>query len=328
MTIIPQQPESELIALEGNPFENFNAVVALENPHALDVIVSQIEKKVQEFVPDFSTAKGLAEAKSFRGKIRKSKTFVRDKMLEEVKRIKSVAAKYADHSKQFEERMDGIYNLFSKEIEDAESFDKKRKEGFESSLAMIAGFSQIPPTMTAEEIKGRIAMLAANDGIDWQEYKDKADAAKKKATDELCEKLNFRIAFEETQLENERLRKEAEARAVADEKNDAGKAGYNSAGDFQLPGAKIEPPAATTAAAPVNVPPQGAAIPPAPNFGYSGMTEAERAAIKNEKREKALAAFLSWFAVHCPVYENDVKAIFHFAELGEIPHLRLDVENA
>lgn len=198
----------------------------------IDVLLRQIEARVDEHQPDLTTAKGRDAIKSLAYAVSRSKTALIDaakKLTEDAEaQIKAVRKQ----RQTVEQRLDELRDKARQPLTEWETAEETRKR------ALAARLSKFDPANT--EDAGRSAFSLAEwlacvveEPIDdtWQEFKEQAELRRGRLVAQLTTMHAAAVQREQQEAELAALRAEAEARRVADEQRAAEERAARAAAD-------------------------------------------------------------------------------------------------
>lgn len=191
----------------------------------IETIITAIEKDVRAEVYDIATDKGRERIKSVAYKIARSKTTLDDIGKEHVAAIKLQTAAIDKERKALRDRLDALKDEVRGPLTAWEEAEKDRVEGHERALVFIiesVRFDGEAPTVDA--ISQRIEGVNFHSLRDWQEFKDRADAAIAEALAKLSAMLVTAEQAERDAAELAELRRLKAEREEQDRANAAIKA--------------------------------------------------------------------------------------------------------
>lgn len=213
------EPEEQTtaLALPDTPI----LIAAYDDDTKMDAILTRIETDALSIAPDLSTATSRKEIASLAFKVARSKTVLDEigKTITEDarKQIDAVNAKRRD----VRERLDTLKTAVRKPLDDWEAAEAARVADLEDRLK---DFSEDLPGVDAssDDIARTIDEIEAIPVDDtWQEFKDRAHAAKTGTLSVLRDLLEKAEVREAERAELERLRAEAAAREEEDRRRQA-----------------------------------------------------------------------------------------------------------
>lgn len=194
------------------------ALQVYQQPSGLDPYIERIRAEVTGHAPDLATDKGRKAIASLAFKVRKSKTALDNLGKQLVDDLKEIPKKIDAERKRMRDTLDALADEVRRPLDEWERADQERVAQHKHEIAMFEGFSECG-NLTAEEIRANIECV---DGtvIDesWEEFEAEAHRAKAKALESMRTALSAREKYEAEQAELARLRAEAEARRIQDEK--------------------------------------------------------------------------------------------------------------
>lgn len=214
MNEVIEKESTELVALP--PAET--ALEVYQQPAGLDPYIERIRAEVSGHKPDLTTDKGRKAIASLAFKVRKSKTALDSLGKQLVDDLKEIPKKIDAERKRMRDALDALADEVRRPLDEWERADQERVAQHKHEIAMLEGFSECSD-LTAEEIRANIECV---DGtvIDesWEEFEAEAHRAKAKTLESMRTALAAREKYEAEQAELARLRAEAEARRIQDEK--------------------------------------------------------------------------------------------------------------
>ena len=175
-------------------------------------ILDKIEAVAKNFEGDATTYEGRDQIRSFAYKIARSKTALDDMGKELVKNWKKKAALIDEQRRTVRIRLDELKDKVRKPLTDYENTEKERIEVRNNRISQI---SQMPfDLMDINHIKEAIEKIKSLINFDWQEFKDKAEAAYQ----EKLEFYNLKITAIEKEIADKEADKEAAKKAEEDRK--------------------------------------------------------------------------------------------------------------
>lgn len=194
------------------------ALQVYQQPSGLDPYIERIRAEVTGHVPDLTTDKGRKAIASLAFKVRKSKTALDNLGKQLVDDLKEIPKKIDAERKRMRDQLDALADEVRAPLDEWERANQERVAQHKHEIAMLEGFSECS-NLTAEEIRANIECV---DGtvIDesWEEFEAEAHRAKAKTLESMRTALSAREKYEAEQAELARLRAEAEARRIQDEK--------------------------------------------------------------------------------------------------------------
>lgn len=185
----------------------------------LDPLIQQIRDKVAGTVYDMTTAKGRAECASDAFKVAKSKTAIE-------KLGKALSAEYKEIPKKIDaerrrafDALEALQAQVRQPLTEWEQAEEARVQRHKDALAHIASLDAFLND-TADELRGALRHAQMIEvGPEWEEFETEAHRAKEKTLEALTAALVTAEKREAEQAELARLRAEAEARRIQDEKD-------------------------------------------------------------------------------------------------------------
>ena len=179
----------------------------------LDPYYQKIRNQVLSEVPDLSTKKGIARVKSLAAMVSSSKVAIEKPGREYLKQLKEMPKVIEAELRDWNQKMDALRDEVRQPVTELEEKEKARIAALDQRLNEIhkigscAEFDVLP----SETINAWIEKLDAI-AIDaaWDEYQDRASAAKEAAKVKLTSALQNRLTWEAQQAEIARLKAEQE----------------------------------------------------------------------------------------------------------------------
>jgi len=217
MSEVIEKETTELVTLP--PQES--ALELYSTAGGLDPLIQQIREKVAGTVYDMGTAKGRDECRSDAAKIGRSKTAIE-------KLGKALSAEYKEIPKKIDaerrrafDTLEVLQKQVRQPLTEWEEAEEARLELLNAAVMRLNQFSaNASPQLEAEALRGMLTEATATivDGA-WDEFETEAHRAKEKAISALSEALATREKYDAEQAELAKLRAEAEARRIQDEKD-------------------------------------------------------------------------------------------------------------
>lgn len=211
----PQEPGTDIIAL----VEHDPSLVLLDKP-SREKLYEHIEKEVEEFVPDLTTAKGRDEIKAFAFKITRTKTAVENARLAMTENAREQIKAVNAEGSIIKERLEGLAKTARAPLTEWEEAEDKRQAECKAALERMRQAAIVPLNATADGLRARIVEVEAEPMHEdhWLGMKELA----LKARDTALEALNAALAIveqkEKDAAELVRLREEAAAREAQAER--------------------------------------------------------------------------------------------------------------
>lgn len=170
----------------------------------LDPYYQQIRQQVLSEVPDLTTKKGIARIKSLAAMVSSSKVAIEKPGREYLKQLKEMPKVIEAELRDWNQKMDALRDEVRQPVTELEEKEKARIAALDQRLNEIhkigscAEFDVLP----SETINAWIEKLDAI-AIDatWDEYQDRASAAKEAAKVKLSSALQTRLTWEAQQAE-------------------------------------------------------------------------------------------------------------------------------
>lgn len=216
MSEVAEVETTELVTLP--PRET--ALQVYSTPGGLDPLIEQIREKVAGTVYDMSTAKGRAECASDAFKVAKSKTAIE-------KLGKALSAEYKEIPKKIDaerrrafDALEALQAQVRQPLTDWERAEEARVARLKSGVEWFHLRAEENRDLDSAELRASIEEVGAR-VVDesWEEFEAEAHRMKARALDSLTQALAAREKYEAEQAELVRLRAEAEARRIQDEKD-------------------------------------------------------------------------------------------------------------
>lgn len=225
-----------------------NPLQVFSTPKGLDAVIDKIEAEVRAIDRDISTAKGRDNIRSIAAKLAKSKTAL-DKMGKELtEEQRAIVTSVNTERARAWDRMQALQDDIRKPLTDWENAEKERVGKHEARLTEIEQFPVFMGEPSSSAVQQRIDGLKNFEGIEWEEFKDRAEklliivakslsdilvSARKRESD-VAELESLRAAeqarlraereakiAENARVEAERLAQETAAKLAAQVKEDA-----------------------------------------------------------------------------------------------------------
>lgn len=215
MSEVIEKESTELVTLP--PQES--ALAVYSTPCGLDPLIEQIRDKVLGTVYDMSTAKGRDECRSDAAKVARSKTAIE-------KLGKALSAEYKEIPKKIDaerrrafDELEALQKEVRRPLTEWEEAEEARigrhKTGIE--LLQCADANNDFSSSTLRQTIAGIEAVEVDES--WEEFEAEAHRVKAKKLEELRAALTAREKYEADQAELARLKAEAEARRIQDEKD-------------------------------------------------------------------------------------------------------------
>ncbi|UGA46632.1 hypothetical protein HU230_0011560 [Bradyrhizobium quebecense] len=184
---------------------------ALFGTGQIETIVSAIESQVRAEAYDIATPEGRERIKSVAYKIARSKTTLDEIGKEHVAEIKAQSAAIDKERKTLRDRLDALKEEVRKPVTDWEEAEANRTNGHESAIVAVIEAARQASGKPASLIRELVVIVEGYSARDWQEFKERADAAIAEALATLNQALAAAAKVEAERAELEALRAEAEA---------------------------------------------------------------------------------------------------------------------
>lgn len=178
-------------------------------------IVEAIEKQVRAEAFDVTTEAGRKHVKSVAYKVARSKTILDEIGKEHVAEIKKQSAAIDAERKTVRDRLDALKGEISRPVDDWEAAEAERISGHENALVAIVEAGRAHHA-TPAEIGAAIETVRALCRRDWQEFRERAEAAASEALPKLEAAMNAAEQAAAERAELEALRREKAERDAAD----------------------------------------------------------------------------------------------------------------
>jgi colicin import membrane protein len=157
--------------------ENVLSPATIFAPGGVEAIISKIETEVRAEVFDITTAVGRERVKSVAYKIARSKTTLDDMGKDLVADIKAKSAAIDKERKTVRDRLDALKEEVRSPLTAWEEAEKKRVDGCESALVAIIEAGRQASGKPSGLIRELIVIVEGYSAREWQEFKERADAA-------------------------------------------------------------------------------------------------------------------------------------------------------
>ncbi|ROT45042.1 hypothetical protein [Pusillimonas sp. NJUB218] len=196
------------------------ALQVYQQPSGLDPYIERIRAEVTGHEPDLTTDKGRKAIASLAFKVRKSKTALDALGKQLVDDLKEIPKKIDAERKRMRETLDALADEVRRPLDDWEAAEEARIATHKDLIAWINLRETENRDLDAAELKASIAEVEEIEiGPHLDEFEPEVARAKDRALASLREALAAREKHEAEQAELARLRAEAEARRVQDEKD-------------------------------------------------------------------------------------------------------------
>jgi hypothetical protein len=234
LTAIEAIPALELFERLDAKSEKALVAAAMFAPGALNLIIGRIEEVAREQAStlEISTKKSRAALASLAAKIASSKTYIdstgKDLGEDLRKRLKAIN----DERGPAWDRLEALQKEVRKPLTDWENVEKERVAAHEAALAEIQNAGVFTAknwqSLTCEAIADRIKEIET-DTRDWQEFSQRAAGVKAVALNSMKQNLAAAQRMDAEYAETERLRAEAQERAIKEREEAAAKAATEAA---------------------------------------------------------------------------------------------------
>lgn len=196
------------------------ALQVYQQPKGLDPYIERIRAEVTGHVPDLATDKGRKAVASLAYKVRRAKKALDDLGKEQVDKLKEIPKLIDAERKRMRDKLDALADEVRAPLDEWEAAEEARVQGHKDAVAGISRMAEELSEATAADIRARLEMTEGiGIGDFWEEFEVDAARAKDAALSALRTALAAREKYEAEQAELARLRAEAEARRVQDEKD-------------------------------------------------------------------------------------------------------------
>jgi len=194
--------------------EEANALIAFQSENGLDPIIDQVERMVEDFEPDVTTAKGRKECASFAHKISSFKVYL-DNLGKDLTSEWKKKSKMVDSSrKSMRDRMDELKARARKELLVWESVEEARIKARNETILSLNEMSFIGESI--EDIRRKLTLLELMRTNEYEEFTDQIDPLIASKIKEGSEYLVIAIKDAEREEELQRLREAEQARLEQD----------------------------------------------------------------------------------------------------------------
>ena len=198
---------NELIKVEKlNPVEIFTK-------DGIKPVIDEIKKKVAEFVPDMTTAKGRDEIRSMASNVAKSKTCLEKLALALTADWNAKVNLVNESRRLFKDELDELKAKVRQPLTNWENEEKERVAMFEDKIIRISQYAFIDTSDSLNTLKikqGQLSTLVIDDS--WREFQFKAKSEKEKSLSALKNRIDELEKYEAKQVELKKLREEKEKR--------------------------------------------------------------------------------------------------------------------
>lgn len=216
MSEVAEVETTELVTLP--PRES--ALQVYSTVGGLDPLIEQIREKVAGTVYDMTTARGRDECRSDAAKVARSKTAIE-------KLGKALSAEYKEIPKKIDaerrrafEALEALQAQVRQPLTEWEQAEESRVALHKADIEGLSYQAEMLDGVNSQELRTRLNLVNSTK-IDesWEEFEAEAHRVKAKAIETLTATLAAREKHEAEQAELARLRAEAEARRIQDEKD-------------------------------------------------------------------------------------------------------------
>ncbi|MCZ4331061.1 hypothetical protein [Castellaniella denitrificans] len=196
------------------------ALQVYQQPQGLDPYIERIRAEVMGHTPVLTTKKGRDAIASLAFKVRRAKTALDGMGKDLVDGLKDIPKKIDAERKRMRETLDALADEVRQPLTEWEQAEEKRIAEHKSNVAWFSQQAEACTGQDAATIRETIARVqAVKIGDPWQEFETEALRAKADTLEDLTAALAAREKYEAEQAELARLREEAEARRIQDEKD-------------------------------------------------------------------------------------------------------------
>lgn len=196
------------------------ALEVYQQPKGLDPYIERIRQEVTGHVPDLTTRKGREAIASLAFKVRRAKSALDALGKEQVDRLKEIPKKIDAERKRMRETLDALADEVRRPLDEWEQAEEARVARHTGLVASIKAAAAMSMEATAQEIAATIAQIEAivvDESL--EEFEAEAHRAKAETIESLRADMARQEKHEAEQAELARLRAEAEARRIQDEKD-------------------------------------------------------------------------------------------------------------
>jgi hypothetical protein len=196
------------------------ALQVYQQPQGLDPYIERIRAEVTGHVPDLTTKKGRDAIASLAFKVRRAKTALDTLGKQLVDDLKEIPKKIDVERKRMRETLDALADEVRRPLDEWEQAEEARVQTHKAGIAWFVGRQENLHGVDSATLKSLWLEVDAK-AVDesWEEFEAEAHRMKAKALTALTEALDAREKYEAEQAELARLREEAEARRIQDEKD-------------------------------------------------------------------------------------------------------------
>lgn len=216
MSEVAEVETTELVTLPAREV----ALQVYSTAGGLDPLIEEIRNKVSGVVYDMTTAKGRAECASDAFKVAKSKTAIE-------KLGKALSAEYKEIPKKIDaerrrafDALEALQAQVRQPLTEWERAEEARIAKHKDGIEWFRLRAEENRDLDSAELRASIEEVGARIVDEsWEEFEAEAHRMKARALDSLTQALAAREKYEAEQAELARLRAEAEARRIQDEKD-------------------------------------------------------------------------------------------------------------
>lgn len=215
MSEVIEKESTELVTLPA--YENALQVFTTEE--ALDKLYAEVEAQVVGVVYDMTTKKGRDQCASDAYKVARSKQAVEKLGAKLSAEYKEIPKKIDASRRRIKERFDALQEQIRQPLNEWEAAEEARIALHKADLDGLAWQAQNLDGLNSEELRSRVDLVNSTEvNESWEEFEAEAHRVKAKTLEALNTTLAAREKYEAEQAELARLRAEAEARRIQDEK--------------------------------------------------------------------------------------------------------------
>lgn len=215
MSEVIEKESTELVTLPA--YENALQVFTTEE--ALDKLYAEVEAQVVGVVYDMTTKKGRDQCASDAYKVARSKQAVEKLGAKLSAEYKEIPKKIDASRRRIKERFDALQEQIRQPLNEWEAAEEARIALHKADLDGLAWQAQNLDGLNSEELRSRVDLVNSTEvNESWEEFEAEAHRTKAKTLEALNTTLAAREKYEAEQAELARLRAEAEARRIQDEK--------------------------------------------------------------------------------------------------------------
>jgi DNA repair exonuclease SbcCD ATPase subunit len=218
ITIQPKE-RNKIMSTELVKIDELNAIEVFTK-NGLDPILEKIEKDARSIDRDISTPAGRDNIRTIAHRIAKSKTAI-DKLGKNLgEDLRTQLNSINSERKRGVDRLQALQDEIRAPLTEFEEREKKRVETHEKALAEIESLSDLNEALSTDQIQKKIDILPDLMKRDWQEFSDRAEAARGLCHERLTAYHTAAKKREDEAAELARLRaeKEAQERKAREEK--------------------------------------------------------------------------------------------------------------